>query len=419
MIILLFILSYDSLPPLPDLSQIAFPEPPLWFEHIENSLLLSGHLGNFYGGRAEFSTPHLKLSGYFERIIDWDTLKTGTAEASYSLPLSHLWIGPRIHGIFLERNVKYILLSPQLDFSSTLPWAVILGNVGTDLWYISDTHYKEEKVQLEIIFDHMRYLPHFKLSGIYTDNQLKPMFTGKLHLRGFHLEVGSPIFYSYLSPRFLLQYLDPTIKLETEIRYGAVFSTLKDYFKPEIPLKYRIPVADESLKVSVSLNFTLDFFEHYIGLLAAYRDWNSRSVPGRDFEINTVRNVQEAHLCLALINQMGNSQSIGVQNALYLSHTLTDTTIAFLPRYSLIDTFGIHLRPLHISVEAKYSSRRDGLEKELAPLVLINPTIGFQYGFWRVYLKIFNMMSAREEVFDDYFLRDRQYAGGLAFTMTF
>ncbi len=419
MILLLLILSYDSLPPLPDLSQITFPEPPLWLERTESSLLLSGHLGNFYGGRAGFSMQRLKLSGFFERIIDWDTLKTGTAEASYSLPLSHVWVRPRLHGSFLERNVRYILLSPQIDFSSTLPWAVLLGSVGTDLWYISDTHYKEEKMELEIIFDRMRYLPHFKLSGIYTDNQLKPRFTGKLHLRNFHLEVSSPIYYSYLSPRFLLQYLDPIIKLETEIKSGTVFSTLKDYFKPEIPLQYRIPVAEESLKVSLSLNFTLDFFKHYCGLFAAYRDWNSRLVPGEDFEINTIRNIQEANLCLALKNQLGNSQSIKIQNSLYLGYNWTDTTIAFLPRYSLIDTFNMHLKPLQISVEAKYLSRRDGLDTELAPLVLISPTIGFHYGSWRIFLTIFNMTGAREEIFDEYFLRERQYAGGLAFNMTF
>jgi len=419
MILLLFILCYDSLPPLPDLSQIIFPEPPLWFEQAESSLLLSGYVGNFYGGQAKFSMQRLNLTGFVERIIDWDTLKTGTVEASYSLPLSHLWMRPTLYGNFFERDARYIVLSPQLDFSSTFPWAVLLGNVGIDLWYINDTHYNEEKMELEIIFDRMRYIPHFKLSGIYTDNQLKPMFTGKLHLRDFHLEVGSPIFYRYPSPRFALQYLDPTIKIETEIKYGTIFSILKDYFDPEIPLKYEIPVAEESLKVGLSLNFALDFFKHYCGLLAAYKNWNTRLVPKEDFEINTAHNIQEVNLGLVLKNQLGYGESAKIQNTLFLTHNWTDTTIAFLSPYSIIDTFDIHLNPLQISVEAKYFSKRDGLRKEFASLVLISPTIGFEYGFWKIFLRIFNVTDERKEVLDDYFLRERQYAGGLAFNMTF
>jgi len=419
MILLLFIVSYDSLPPLPDLSQIIFPEPTLWLERAENSLLLSGYVGNFYGGQAEFSMQRLNLSGFFERAIDWDTLKTGTAEASYSVPLSHVWVRSKLYGYFLERNVRYILLSPQLDFSSTLPWAVLLGNVRTDMWYINGTHYKEEETELEIIFDRMRYLPHFRLSGIYTDNQLKPMFSGTLHLRNFHLEIGSPIFYDHPSPRFLLQYLDPKIKIETEIKYGTIFSTLKDFFDPEIPLKYRIPVAGESLKLGLSLNFALDFFKHYCGILAAYKNWNSRLVPKKDFDINTAHNIQEVNLGLELKNQLGNSESTKIQNILYLSYNWIDTTIAFLPRYSIIDTLGIYLKPLHISVEAKYLSKRDGLESELAPVVLISQTIGFRYRFWEIFVRIFNMTDERDEILDDYFLRERQYAAGLAFNMTY
>ena len=50
MFLLFFLISYDSLPPIPDLSKIKFPEPALWIEPKDNHIRLRGYAGDFYGG---------------------------------------------------------------------------------------------------------------------------------------------------------------------------------------------------------------------------------------------------------------------------------------------------------------------------------------------------------------------------------
>ncbi len=418
MILLLFLFSYDSLPPLPDLSQILFPEPPLWIEQVENSVMLSGCAGNFYSGKGRLLIQHLNISALYEQKVDWDTLKKGTIRASYSVPLPHLWIKPSLYSYLLRRNDKYLLLSPRLDFSSTISWAVIFGSVRTDLWQINSIHYNEEEIKLEIIFDRTLYLPHFELSGIYTDNQLKPRFTGKLHIRNFHLAIGSPIFRSFPSPHFTLQYLEPKLKLETIVKSGTIHRTLNDFFDPEMPLQYKVPVAEESLKVGVDFDFKLDLYNHFCGLHSAYKNWNMRLIPGEAYEITTINNIQEVNIDFVLKNKFPYELLI-IRNALYLHYNWADTDIALQPRFFFLDTLDVHLYPLQISVGAKYISKREGLNKKLSPVVVINSTLGFNYKFWKIFLSIYNITNERKEIFDDYFLSSRQYGGGLEFNYKF
>ncbi len=419
MILLLFLLSYDSLPPLPDLSQIIFPEPSLWIEPVKNSLRVSGYAGDIYGAKAGFSMKRLNITGFFERMIDWDTLQKAAAEAFYSIPLSHFWVRPKFYGFLLERDDRYLVLSPQLDFSSTPSWAVLFGSIETDLWYINNTYFNEEKMNFEIIFDRTRYLPHFTLSSIYTDGQVKPTLTGKLHVHDFHLEIGSPIFYSFPSPHFSLQYLDPKIKIKTAVKCGIISSTLKDYFNSELPLKYRVPVAGESLKVALSLGITVDLFSQYFGLRGSYKNWNARSVPCEDFAITTAEDIQEMNIDILLKNRITNDEFLNIKHSLHLQYNWTDTTIAFLSRYHLVDTLDVHIYPVHISVDAKYFSNREGLNKELTPVVLVSPTIGLKYKYWKIFFRIFNVSDQKKEIFDDKFVKGRQYAGGLMYSAEF
>ncbi len=417
MLFVLFVLSYDSLPPLPDFSQVLFPEPPLWVESKENYFTLGGYAGDFFGGECNFRFQNFNLSASYKDHVDWDSVKHGSISTSYSVALPHVWFKPSLCGFHLNRNDTYSLLSPELDFSSTIPWAVIYGSIATDLWYIDGSHYSEKKGDIEVIFDRTRYLPHFHLSGFHTDNQLKPALTGKLHIRNFHLAIGSPIFYGFLSPQATIQYLEPKIKLETTVKSGVVYRPLKDYFDPQIPLDYMVPVPEESLKVGVGFNFVLDFYHHYCGFHSGYKKWNKRLTPGEGYKINTTNNVQEIDIDVVLKNQIP-AQSLKIENSLHFHYHWSDTAISFLPRYSFYDTLSIHYRPLEISVETEYLSERDGFNKLLSPLLLVNPTVGLRYRFITIFLKIYNVTDRRKEKFDDYSINHRQYAGGLKFNYT-
>lgn len=414
-----FLLSADSLPPLPDLSLVIFPEPPLWIESKENFIILSGYAGNFYGGDCNLNFQHLNISAHYEQKVDWDSLKSGSVMTSYSIPLPHLWLKPSMYGSLLQRNNDYKLLSPGLDFSSSLPWAIIFGRVNSDLWQINRTDHIEEETKLEIIFDRTIYLPHFEISHIYTNKRLKPKFTGKLHIRNLHLSIGSPIFYGPLSPCLELQYLDPKIKIGTEIKSGKVFKTLRNYFDPETPLKYKIPVPDESLKVGVSFKFKLDFFQHNLALHSSYKNWYSRLTAGDDFGISTIQDIQEINIIFSSKNNFI-FKSINFGNVFYFHYNWVDYKIPFLAQYALYDTLNINYGLLDISLETKYLSNREGfLDRTLSPVFIINPIIGVKFNILKIFLSVHNLTDERKEIFDEYFLNHRQYACGIEINYKF
>lgn len=419
MFFLLFIIASDSLPPLPDFSQTMFPEPPLWIGRKENSLTLSGYAGDFFAGNCDLNIQYFNISTYYKQIVDWDSLKYGSIITSYSIPMPHLFLTPSIYGYFLQRENNYKLLSPGVNFSSTIPWAIISGGLNVDVWQINKANYIEEQTKLEIIFDRMIYLPHFEITTIYTNSQLHSMLTGKLHIRNFHLAISSPTVHGFPTPSFTIQYLNPKIKLETEIKTGCIYKTLKDHLNPYTPLKYAIPMPDESLKVGVNFNAKLDLGKHQIGVFNSVKNWNSRPVPGEDFEITSIKNVKEINISVMLKNQFAN-KLIRVENDLHFNYNWTDTTIAFLAEYAIYDTFKIYFGVLDISLETEYLSKRDGIYTEmLSPVLIINPNIGLKYKFLRIFASVYNLTDDRKEIFDHYFLNHRQYAGGLEIDFRF
>ena len=419
MIIVLFLLAYDSLPPLPDLSQVIFPEPPLWIEQKEDYLYLSGFAGEFYGGDCNIELRNSKISVFYKDGIDWDTTKHGEIKASYSMPLPHFWMQPALYGYMLERNDKYRLISPQFQFSSTVPWSIIFGSINLDFWQINGANNIEEEGKLGIIFDNTIYLPHFEIAGFYTNEKLKPKFTGKLHIRSLHLSIASPLFYSFPSPTLEIQYLEPMIKIATEIKSGEIYKSLKNYLNAEMPIRYRIPIPEESLKVGISFNFKLDLHKHYLSLHSNYKNWYCRLVTGSDFHLNTIQDIQEANIGLTINNNF-HHKYFWFSNTLHLNYNWADNEIPFLAQYALYDTCTIDYRIFSINLETNYFSDRQGVFARTLPRILIiSPAVGLKYRFLRIFLSIYNLTDIRREIFDNYFLHRRQYAGGIELTYKF
>jgi len=414
MILLLFFLTADTLPPLPDLSQIVFPEPPLWIEEKEQSIIVAGYAGNFYGGKCDLLLQNFNTFLSYDKKIDWDSVQSAKLTASYSLPLTHFWLNPSIRGRLLLRNNEYYLLTPKLDFSSTTPWAIIFGNIYADLWKINQINHAEEAAKIGIIFDRMVYLPHFEIAGIYTEEKLKSTLTGKLHIRNFHLAISSPVFYSFPSPALKMQYLDLNVKADIGIRSGVVYKTLADYFNQEIPLNYSIPMPDESLRISVSFNFKLDLQQHRFGIGCSYENWYDRLLTGDDFEITTIQDVQEVN---AVFNAMNNLAfgDINLSNIISVAYNWANSNIPFLPRYAVYDTISIEYTFVDVMLDLEYLHERNGINSELPAVVIINPTVGLKHKFVKLFMSIRNLTGDRKEIYDDYFLNNRQLAGGLKF----
>ena len=412
MFLLFFLIAQDSIPPLPDLSRVRFPEPHLWIESVGNSLYLSGYAGNFYGGDCNFKYQHFHVSALYKQETLWDSITSGTINASYSIPLHHFWIRPSIYGYLLQRADEYKVLVPSLQFSSTLPWAIIFGKLNYDLWQINQRNYTEEEARLAVIFDRVRFLPGLEISEIYTGDKIKPTLSGQLHIRNFHLNIGSPIFYDFPSPFVEIAYREPKITVETKVKSGAVYQTLHDYFDPDFPINYRSPVPEESLNVELGFGFKFDLYEHLFRLYASYKNWRIRTSVGDDFEIITVNDVQETNIEFTLKNSFVYGL-INASNSLHIQYNRSDIKIPFLPEYALLDTVRVNYGYIEIASEIKYLSKRDGITKTLPSMLIINPKLGLVFKFLKVFLVIYNITDKEREIFDNYFLNDRQFAGGL------
>ncbi len=418
MFLLFFLITQDALPPIPDLARIRFPEPPLLIVPEPNIFDLGGYAGNYYGGHCYLKYDRFSISGQYKQEYTWDSIISGALNASYSLPLPHVWIRPSLHAYLLHRNDEYRLLTPSLQFSSTLPWAIVRGVLHYDFWQIERTYYTEEKARLSVIFDKARFLPSLEVSELYSNGTLKPTVGMQFHIHNVHFNVGSSIFHGFPSPFAEIAYREPKINIETRIKSGVVYQTLQDYFEPTLPIHYRIPVPEESLNIEAGFRFDFNLYEHIFALYGFYKDWKSRLIAGHEFELSTLHDVRETTIGVMFKNRVSYN-IMDVHNAMHVHYNWTDSMIPFLSDYTIVDTLCIHVGYVEFASSLHYVSKKDGITKPLPAMLIINPRLGFVFQWLKIFVAIYNVTDKQTEVFDGYFLNERQYAGGLEIYYTF
>jgi hypothetical protein len=416
--LLFFLIGVDSLPPIPDLSQILFPEPYLWFQPAERHLELSVYGGHYFGGDCDLVFDDLAFFSQYEMREDWDSLLTATGRASYALSLPHLFLKPSIDGFFHKRSDEYRLLAPKLDAIIRLPWSFFSTAVNAELWQINTIDYQEYTASADLIFDRVIYMPHFTINGIYSGKKLQPTITGKLHINRVHLSIGSLLSRSFPSPVFHIQYLKPTVRIGARFVNGVLPQTLEQRFDPSLPLQYRISIPTESLKTSITLDCNLDFHDQIIAWSASYNVWYEKNTPGEGFIINSKEDVEELNFCIAIRNSI-TSKDMHLKNSLNVIYTWSDSIIAFVSPHAVYDTLIIALGPIEITASAVQYAPRHGVTHSLPALFILNPSLCYSYKGFMVFLNVDNSTDEKKEIFDGYFLNGRQYAAGLRFDYSF
>lgn len=416
--LLLFLVSVDSLPPIPDLSQVIFPEPHLWLEPAEKSVELGSYGGQYFGGLCDIMFKNFGLSALYDQREDWDSVICASGTLSCSIPLAHLFLKPSVNGLFHKRDDEYRLLCPNLNMAVNLSWAIILATTNADLWQINSLNYQEYTAGVNLIFDRVIYLPHFEIRGIYSGKKLEPNLTGKLHIRKLHLSVGSWLSQGFPSPTLNIQYLNPKVKVGASFRTGPLIRTLKQKFDPALPLQYRISMPSESLKTGVALDLKLDLYHHSFQIIGSYNSWREKLAPGQGFIIKTKGDVEELNICVTIKDDF-TYRNMHFENSLCVTYNWSDTIIAFVPRHTACDTISIGVGPIVIAAEAVHYAARDGIVNDLAPLFMINPSVACRYKIFKVFLTMHNATDETEQIYDGYFLTGRQYAAGLVFSHAF
>lgn len=416
--LLLFLVSVDSLPPIPDLSRVIFPEPHRWLESAENSVELASYGGQYFGGLCDIVFKNFRLSALYDQRENWDSVISASGTLSYSIPLAHLFLKPSVNGLFHKRGDEYRLLCPNLDMAVNLPWAIIFATTNADLWQINSLNYQEYTAAVNLIFDHVIYLPHFEIKGIHSGKKLEPNLTGKLHISNLHLSVGSPLSQGFPSPTLNIQYRNPALKVGVSFRTGPLIRTLKQKFDPALPLQYRISMPVESLKTGLALNLKLDLYHHSFQIIGSYNSWREKLAPGQGFIIETKEDVEELNIRVTARDDF-TYRNIHLRNSLWVTYNWSDTAIAFVPRHTARDTISIGIGPIVIAAEAVHYAARDGVVNDLPRLFMINPSVACRYKIFKVFLTMHNATDETEEIYDGYFLTGRQYAAGLVFSYTF
>jgi len=418
MTLIFFLIAVDSLPPLPILSDVLFPEPELWLEKIDNILTISGAAGDFYDGYYNLRFGNLNSSGYYKKGSDWFPSKQAGMKSSYSIPLTHLWVEPCFSGFFLDKVDYYEAVCPGLSFASTNPWSIISGRTEFDFWEINGMHHIEGKTKLNIFFDRLWFLPYFEINNFYINRGLKTDAAAKVHIRNLHLAIGSSISDAFPAPRLYLQYSIPGLKFSAGVKSGDVYKTLKERFTPNTPLKYRMAVPEENLRVGFELNISFEFLNQSLDITGTYNDWFNRLIIGKNFEIDYLEEVKEINIGIKLNDNLTFSR-LKIVNGLRLDYNRADLEIPFMPEYLFCDSLSIEYGILNLCTEIKYLSRRNGLTQSLSPTMLVTPTIALQFRHFTLFTTIANATDYTDLLFDEYRLKGRQYAGGLKFHCKF
>jgi hypothetical protein len=418
MFFLLFLLSYDSLPPLPDLSQIPFPEPPLWILEPDNIIHVTGSAGEFVFTNGEIRFQDLAASGDYTDRFNWGNARYGTGTLSYTHGFSHLWIQPVLDGFSMKRDDEYLCITPGFNFATTNPWSVMRGMFGYTIWDINTSRVIEASTRFDIIFDRPANKPHVLFQGIFTNDRFYQICGGGIHIQNFHIMAISPVTDFFPSPCVSIASLHPSYRIVSEIRTGAVLKTLSDRFDPHMPLHYTSAEPVESLRVAARLGISFDLYDHTFEMKADYRNWYNRTLPAPNFALRETLDVQEVDVTLRLYNTIDNA-NLHVRHAVCGCYSWQDNTLPFRPRYSVLDTLGLKYRFIFAEILLEFRTAHRGIAIDIPSSLFLDPRIGICYRTVTLFMAVTNSTGTQCEYYDGYWTPERAFAGGVRIKAAF
>jgi hypothetical protein len=408
----------DSLPPSPDLSTVVFPEPPLHVVRRINVLGLGGCIGDITGVKSTIDTKYLTLHAAYRKRHEWTTIRSGHFVGALDLFYDHLHLKPSVSGFILQHQHDYIYTSPRIDFSAPTPWAIVWGQSSLDLWRIDGSHQFEYQTDLQVIFDKMKYKPHFEITGLYTSQRMRAEAAWNMHIRNLHVSVRSPIAYDFPSPSLTIQYRDPVVTMRGTVRSGSVYHTLKSYFDPDLPIAYTTIVPEESLRLSASLTIAADLYHHIIRIDGSYDNWYNKISVDDSFHLTSVSDIQEFGVTLTASDSL-QIRSLSAANALSVQYHWDDKELPLIPIWTVQDSIILRLAAFDVAFNTLFRSQHDGVTKTLPDILRMDGELGITITAFRLFFRISNMTDTRAEWCDEFFLSGRYYAGGLTIKHTF
>ncbi|UCF70039.1 MAG: hypothetical protein JSW49_07500 [candidate division WOR-3 bacterium] len=412
--IFLLITNHDSLPPLPDLARSEFPEPEFWIDPSPDRLRLEGFAGQYYGAEIDLSVDNMSLRGGYTREDRWSITKIGSASLGYSLFLPALVVRPKTKALYLERDRRYYMINPTLDFRFLTPSLIVGGKCDYTRWSISDTPVHETEGEIFLALDRLRFIPQLTLAALYTDENLKPNATAQLHIGNFHLKLGSPLKAGFPSPNIGLRYTEPWVNLSANVTTGVQYNTLGTIFVTELPIDYPVTVAAETLSWATDVRFVVKTHKQEFRLGSSYKEWIYRLNVTDLYALSGIREATEINLTVSARNRL-TLKDVDIINYLHLSYNASDSTITFMPDYELSDTLVMKIGIFEVTGDVQHVSKRSGIGKKLQSYYSVGASTGLKWWLLKFYVAVANITNNKSEIYDDYFLTGRKYAAGIEF----
>ncbi len=417
MILLLWILYQDSIPPLPDFSIIEFPEPKLWVEPLPMQITLSGYYGQFSGADINFDYQRFKLQAEYQKEDIWFNTTKINFGSSYSIPLPFLWIRPSIKGLYTEDCNSYRFINPGLEITTTPAWAIVFMKLNSDNWRLNNRDYREYTGILKIIFDRAEYLPFLQIEGSTLDDKLITRMTAGINVKSIRVSAGSFLPFGSGSD-YRLSFSKPEFSLNARLESGRRISYLRNHFITRSPMQYTVPLPEESLKIAVNFTFNFRIKENQFTLKTAYNDFSKKLIPGPDFFITSINNVRTGAIMFIIKNKL-TYKALEIHHQINGAYHRADRDIPFLPEYSIQDSLAIKFSVIEFINLIEYLDTRHGITKLLPKIKLISPELGIRIKPVKLFFRVFNVLNQQKEIFDNYTLSYRKYALGLQFRHKF
>uniref|UniRef100_A0A7C4TCA8 TonB-dependent receptor n=1 Tax=candidate division WOR-3 bacterium TaxID=2052148 RepID=A0A7C4TCA8_UNCW3 len=415
MLFLFILLCEDTLPPLPELSNLTLPEPVITVRSKPNILNSNLFVGNFCGGEWELVYKFFKLKSYGEIKNEWDTTRIVAISSQLSLPLNNFYLNPGLDFYYHLRNEEYQLIQPYLEYAAITGGLVIFGELKNCLW----KRKKDEQTgNLNIILDQIQSNPHLEISFIRTDSILQPQTFIRTHLDFLHLGIGFLFLKNFPSPAIEIKFLTPGIKNEIRIKSGVEKKTLTEYFDPELPFKFELPVPAETLKFGLTDGFKFQFYENVLTTLFSCKYYNARLTIDSCYNLILKDNVEELSFNVNLKNKIQFSK-VTIFNSSGFGYNRFNPELPLLARYIIKDEIVINYKFLELISELNYQSDRSGVRNRLPQLLLINIQQEIKYKSFKIFFSIKNLTNIKRQIFDNYYLTGRQFAGGLGVELKF
>ncbi len=409
----------DSLPPLPDPTQVIFPEPPVFIEPERSYLCLYGKAGDRYAAGCSTGVRGLVTSISFDRHDQWLLCRTDAALASYSASFAHMYFRPAIR-YFREALIDTtIIIRPMLDLYLMAPWFMTYGSIRADRWKINGQNYNENRGNLGLIFDRTIYLPSLDIVILQSGTTVKSCWTGSIHIRRLQAGVESPLPHGFPSPRLFIAYRQPLLKLEASVKSGIDLRSLTDQYRTERPFHLLYPVPDESLKIRADIECIFDFIQQRLHLGMTYRNNKTRLVVQDDMSYGTVSMIEETAAFVKAENELTAGIFSG-RSLLTGCYASTSLPVLYQPKFELNEQIELRCGLAFVRTVVSLLMERRGVSVMLPDLLILDlRQCGFTYQWLTMYAAVYNATDVREDLYDGYGLSPRSYSGGVTVNFWF